>query len=162
MASTSRSTVESLDSKPDPTKDSPTSAKGPPPASPKPRSASDSSLYSTVGKEGMTSGASGLGAEGSSPALTGMQGLALVQRGLQMLNLAFPDNPGLVAILADLTGRLQSLIPQLIAQSAGGAGQGMGMMGPAMQQQPGMQPPMGAPAGPAPGGPPQGPPMPPM
>lgn len=156
MASTARSTVESLENKgSDPeTNGSKTSPKGPPPASPKPRSASDSSLYSTVGKEGLTGGMNGLGAEGNNPALVGQQGLALVQRGIQMLNLAFPENPGLVAVLADLTGRLQTMIPQLVAQSANASGMGMGggMMGMAMQQ-PGMGGPMGQPM---PGQPPVG------
>lgn len=119
----------------------------------------------------MSEGQSGLGAEGSSPAIIGMQGLALVQRGLQMLNLAFPENPGLVATLADITGRLQTMIPQLVAQASNpgmGGQQGMGMMGMAMQQpQPGMgggmpMPPGGMP--PSQGAPMQGgpPPMPPM
>ena len=181
MASTSRSTVESLENKgSDPeAKDSKTSAKGPPPAFPKPRTASDSSLYSTAGKEGMMGGSQGLGAEGNSPALIGMQGLALVQRGIQMLNLAFPEDPGLVAVLADITGRLQTLIPQLAVKSANASGGMMGMqmgqpgMGqPGMGMQPGMPPagpmggggmppaPMGAPAG-LPTGP-AGPPRPPV
>ena len=130
--------------------DSKISAKGPPAASPKPRSASDSSLYSTAGKAGSESGMAGLGSEGNSPALIGMQGLALTQRGLQMLNLAFPDNPGLLAVLADITGRLQSLIPQLVSQSSNGmAG---GMMGQMMQQ----QPPPGMPMGGLPPTPPMG------
>lgn len=142
MASTTRSTIESLDTKgsdPD-TKDS-KAAKGPPAASPKPRSASDSSLYSTAGKTGADAGLNGLGGEGSTPGLIGMQGLSLVQRGIQMLNLAFPENPGLVAVLADVTGRLQTIVPQLVAQASGGAG----MMGQTMQQPMGGQPPMGQP-----------------
>lgn len=173
MASTSRSTVESLEDKGSaPTNDSKTSPKGPPPAHPKPRSASDSSLYSQAGKAGMTDSMQGLGAEGNSPGIMGMQGLAMVQRGIQMLNLAFPENPGLVAVLADLTGRLQTLIPQL-AMASVNASQG-GMMGAAMQPGmggPGMgQPPMAGPGGmpppPQPGmapqpGAPVGPPIPP-
>lgn len=150
--------IESLDQ---PTKE-PTkvshSAEGPPPASPRPRSAADSSLYSSVGKQAMEAGSAGMGEEGGQPAVIGMQGMALVQRGIQMLNLAFPENPGLPAVLADLTGRLQSIIPQLVAQSAN---EGMGllsqmapMMSPMGMQQPGMQPgmqPPGMPPGMAPG-----------
>lgn len=142
-------TVQGLEDK-EPASQDFKSSKGPPAASPKPRSAADSSLYSTVGQAGTTDGMAGLGSEGNSPALIGMQGLALVQRGLQMLNLAFPENPGLVAVLSDITGRLQTLVPQLVAQSANSMGGGM--MGMAMQQQqPGMGP-MGAlPMGAAPG-----------
>jgi hypothetical protein len=174
MASTSRSTVESLDTKGSSTETegSKTSPKGPPPASPKPRSSADSSLYATAGKAGMTEGLQGLGSEGNSPSIMGMQGLALVQRGIQMLNLAFPENPGLVAVLADITGRLQTLIPQLAMASSAPAG---GMMGAAMQPgmgQPGMMagpmgagpmgaPPPGAGAPPQPGAP-MGPPVPPV
>lgn len=143
---------------------------GPPPASPRPRSASDSSLYSTAGKAGMDAGQSGLGAEGSDPAMIGLQGLALIQRGAQMLNLAFPENPGLPAVLADVLGRLQMMIPQLVAQSSN---QGMGLLSNMSQQlapmggmQPGMAPPQGAgPMGPPQPGMPQAggmPPRPPM
>lgn len=166
MATTTRSTVESLEDKGSSQETSKSFTKGPPPASPRPRSAADSSLYSTVGKAGVEKDVTGLGAEGNNPALVGMQGLALVQRGIQMLNLAFPENPGLVAVLADLTGRLQTLIPQMANQTANGMGGGM--MGMMMQQQPGMA---GAPMGglpPAPPGagmggpqPPGGAPMPP-
>lgn len=158
--------VESLEDKESSSQDSKITAKGPPAASPKPRSASDSSLYSTAGKAGTEGGMAGMGSEGNSPALMGMQGLALTQRGLQMLNLAFPDNPGLLAVLADITGRLQTLIPQLAMQSSNGmAG---GMMGQMMQQQPGMPmgglppiPPVGGlmAGGPPPMGGPAGPPM---
>lgn len=152
--------LEGLENK-EPSPDTKGFSGGPPAASPKPRSASDSSLYSTVGKAGTEGGMAGLGSEGNSPALMGMQGLALVQRGIQMLNLSFPENPGLTAVLADVTGRLQTMIPQLIAQSANAGG---GMMGMMMQQGMGGAPmggppmPMGVPAGPGglpmpPGGP---------
>lgn len=144
---------------------------GPPAAQPKPRSASDSSLFSTAGKTAQEEGKAGLGPEGSDPSIIGMQGLTLVQRGIQMLSLGFPDNPGLTAVLADLTGRLQSIIPQLVSGASNGAG-GMGLFGANMggPMQPG-QPPMGGappmggmpPGGmPPPGMPPGGgPPMPP-
>src|SRR4029077_3691999 len=65
---------------------------GPPSASPKPRSAADSSLFSSAGQAASQDGKAGMGAEGSDPSVIGTQGLALVQRGLQMLNLGFPDN----------------------------------------------------------------------
>lgn len=173
MPTQSLESLENTGSEPVP--GSATSSKGPPPASAKPRTASDSSLYSTAGKAGMTDGMAGLGSEGNSPGLMGMQGLALVQRGIQMLNLSFPENPGLVAVLADLTGRLQTIIPQLAAQSVNGAAGG-GMLGMGMQQPPpgmGMAPgplppaPMigapaggGMPPGAAPmGAPPAGPPL---
>lgn len=137
-----------------------TKLSGPPPAKPSPRSASDSSLFSTAGRAGMEESKAGLGPEGSDPNIIGMQGLALVQRGIQMLNMSFPDNPGLVAILADLTGRLQTIIPQLVAGSTNG---GMGLFGGmagGMGMPPGM-PPGGMPGMPPPGGPPGmgGPPM---
>lgn len=131
---------------------------GPPPAQPAPRSASDSSLFSTAGRSAMEEGKAGLGSEGSNPSIIGMQGMTLVQRGIQMLNLAFPDNPGLVAVLGDLTGRLQSIVPQLVAESSNGMG-GMGLMGGMMGQPMGMQPGMGAPPM---GGPPGMMPPPPM
>lgn len=84
--------------------------------------------------------------------MIGMQGMALVQRGLQMLNLAFPDNPGLMAVLADLTGRLQSIIPQLVSQqSMGQNSMGFGLMPPPQAAMP-----PGPPQGPGGGG------MPPM
>lgn len=135
--------VDDSGSEPDEKKSS-----GPPPAQPAPRSASDSSLFSSAGRTAMEESKSGLGAEGSNPSIIGTQGLTLVQRGIQMLNLAFPDNPGLGAVLADLTGRLQSIIPQLVADSSNGMG--MGLMGGAMGMgmPPGM-PPMGPGMGPA-------------
>lgn len=157
MAFPSSKAVESLEqTTKEPTKAS-LKAEGPPPASPGPRQASaDSSLYSSVGKSAMSAGASGLGAEGSEPSLIGMQGLALIQRGVQMVNLAFPENPGLVAVLGDVIGRLQMIVPQLVASSAN---QGMGlltnmaqMMSPMGMGQPGMMPGM-PPGGMAPGGP---------
>ena len=171
MASTARTSVESLEDKGS-SPEAPTSSKGPPPAGSK--TSSNSSMYSSAGKAGMNGEMSGMGPEGSSPALVGMQGLALVQRGLQMLNLAFPEDPGLVVVLADLTSRLGALVPQLVSKAANGAGGGM--MGMAMQQpgmpgMPGMQPGMpmaGAGMPPAPPGagpmPPgaQGPPIPPV
>lgn len=164
MAFPAKVAVESIGDSP--TKDSTDKAtigpKGPPPASPKPRSASDSSLFSTVGKKTQTDGQAGLGPEGSSPSMIGMQGMALTMRGLQMLNLAFPENPGLMAIVADLTGRLQTIVPQLVAgASNGGGGMGMFPQQGMQPQMPGMQP--GMPPQPGIGGmPPQGtPPMPP-
>lgn len=170
MAFPAKSTVQDINSKPDPKSDSATSGpSGPPPAA---GPAAKPSLYASQGQAAMQGSQDGLGSEGSSPALIGLQGMTLVQRGIQMLNLAFPENPGLTATLADLTGRLQTLIPQLVAQS-GNAGMGMlaqmaqGMPNPmqAMQQQ--MAPPIGgAPMGPPQGGgmpaPMGGPPMPPM
>lgn len=147
--------------------DSPTSGpSSPPPASPRPRTAADSSLYSSAGRSAMDESNSGLSAEGSNPAVIGTQGLAMVQRGLQMLNLAFPDNPGLVAVVGDLTMRLQSIIPQLVNQSAN-SGMGLFPQQDPMQQMaqgvppqagPGMAPPMGMNAPPAAG--PMGPPQP--
>jgi hypothetical protein len=165
MAFPPKSSVESLEEEEDSPSKEDSKFSGPPPASPKPRSASDSSLFSSAGKAAMEAGQSGLGAEGSDPALIGVQGLALAQRGIQMMNLAFADNPGLVAVLSDLTGRLQSMIPQLVA---GSANQGMGLMSQMAQMMPmpvpnqmgggmppGMPPaPGGMPMGPA--GPPQG------
>lgn len=100
--------------------------------------------------------------------MIGLQGLTLVQRGIQMLNLAFPENPGMTAVLSDVIGRLQTLVPQLVsAQSNWMAG---GMMGMAMMPpgaaggmpQPGgmapsgMPPAGGVPAPPAGAMPPQG------
>lgn len=160
MAFPPKSTVQSID---DSSSDAPSgtarSSQGPPPALPKPRQAADSSLFSSAGKSAMDQSRAGLGAEGGSTAAIGMQGISMVQRGLQMLNLAFPDNPGLMAVLADITGRLQSIIPQLVAQQSNGAA-GMGLF-PQPQQAPMPAPPMGMP----PGAPPMGaggPPMPPM
>jgi hypothetical protein len=154
MAFPSKTTVQGIDE--EPTKDSPSDKKsdrysGPPPQTPKPKAASNSSLFSVAGQAAQDAGKSGLGAEGSDTSMVGMQGLTLVQRGLQMLNLAFPDNPGLLAVLADLTGRLQAIIPQLVADAQNG-GAGMGMMGAMMQPQggppmPGMQPNMPSPVG---------------
>src|SRR5438132_1145501 len=113
MAFPQKSAVESIESKG--SSPSKSSSQGPPPASPKPRSAADSSLFSSVGQSAQQAGQSGLGAEGGSPQIMTMQGLALVQRGVQILNLANPDNPGLVAVLTDLMGRLQAIVPQLVA-----------------------------------------------
>jgi hypothetical protein len=138
-------------------KPSASSAKGPPSQFPKPKAASDSSLYASVGKASQQSGQAGLGAEGGSTSMVGMQGLALVQRGLQMLNLAFPDNPGLMAVLADITGRLQSIIPQLVAQQSNGMGSGLFPQPQAPMPGAGAAPPGAPPAGmPMP---PSGPPM---
>lgn len=165
MAFPPKSAVQSVEDPESPTKDPAGGAfsepKGPPPASPRPRAASaDSSAYSSAGKAAMEAGNQGLGAEGASGPLIGVQGLSLIQRGIQMVNLAFPENPGLVAILADLTGRLQSIIPQLVSASSN-QGSGMGLLAQMSQQMPqpmpmGMPPGMGGGMG-APGGmPPQG------
>ena len=167
----SNNTIQGLDDKTssDSKSDTASSAKGPPAAFPRPRQAADSSVFAASGKAAAEGTQSGLGAEGASTAMLGMQGLAMVQRGLQMLNLSFPDNPGLVAVLADITGRLQSIVPQLIAQQSNGGAMGMGLF-PQPQAAPPIPggapqgaPPMGAPPMGA-GGPPQGgpPPMPPM
>ena len=138
------STVEGIDQKSSDTlKGAPS---GPPPAKPKPRSAADTSLFSSVGQAANQAGQDGMGAEGGSPQLLTMQGMALVQRGVQMLNLANPQNPGLVAILADLMGRLQAIIPQLVSGPAAAGGMGMFPNQMGMGQPPtGAAPPMGAP-----------------
>jgi len=165
MAYPPKTQVESIDQPDDDDAGGPAKVapKGPPPARPRPRSASDSSLYTTAGKSATAEGNSGLGAEGSNPSIIGIQGLSLVQRGLQMLNLAFPDNPGLVATVSDITVRLQTMIPQLVGQAQNGMGPGanpnMGMLQQMMQGGGGM----GMPGGqqpPAPGMP--GMPMPPQ
>lgn len=153
MAFPGKSTVESIESSSDAAPKGKPSPQGPPPAKPKPRSAADSSLFSSVGQAAQQSGQAGLGAEGASPQLMSMQGLALVQRGVQMLNLANPENPGLVAVLGDLMGRLQAIVPQLVGGPAAAGGMGlfpnqMGMQQPGMggpMQGPGGAPPMGAP-----------------
>lgn len=153
MAFPGKSTVESIESSSD---SAPTSKKpapsGPPKAKPSPRSAADSSLFSSVGKTATQSGQSGLGPEGSSPQLMTMQGFAMVQRGVQMMNLANPENPGLVAVLTDLMGRLQVILPQLTGQNPAAGGMGlfpnqMGMGQPGGMPGGGMggPPPMGAP-----------------
>lgn len=169
---TKKSAVQSIDDEPDGDEVAQDDSKksklsGPPPATPKPRSASDSSLFSSVGRATNEQSQAGLGGEGADPNIIGMQGLTLVQRGLQMLNLAFPDNPGLVAVLADITGRLQQIVPQLVAGSSGSMGMFGSMMGqimPGMGQpgmgMPGMQPGMPPSMAPPPmGGIPAGPPM---
>jgi hypothetical protein len=168
MAFPANKSVQSLEDSDAPTKES-SAFSGPPPASPKPRSATDSSLLSTAGKTSMEAGQGGLGQEGSSPALIGVQGMALIQRGIQMVNLAFPENPGLVAVLGGLTGRLQTMIPQLVA---GSSNPGMGLLSqmaarmpqpvPNMAMGPGGMPPGGPmpPGAGGPVGPPMAPPMP--
>lgn len=162
MASPQKSTVESIEDKKPDSKPAKTPT-GPPPASPKPKSAADSSLFSQVGQNAQQAGQAGMGQEGGSPQIMSMQGMALVTRGVQILNVANPDNPGLLAVLSDLMGRLQMIVPQLIGQGAQGGGQGLfpqqpGMGGP---PQPGMPPGGGMgggmPAPPMGGGPPMGP-----
>lgn len=123
----------------------------PPKPAVKPKPASNSSLFNSVGKDAVTQGQAGLGPEGSSPQMIAMQGWALVSRGLQMMSLAFP---GIVPVLADLLGRLQQIIPQMVSDTSNG---GSGMFPPTgiTPQQPPMQ------GAPSPMGPPQaGPPMP--
>lgn len=129
-------------------------AKGPPKPASKPKPASTSSLFNSAGKAAVTQGQAGLGPEGSSPQLIGMQGWALTSRGLQMMALAFP---GIVPVLSDLLGRLQQIIPQIVSDTTN---QGSGMFPPGGM--PPQQPPMPSAPGPMAGAPVSGPPMPPM
>ena len=160
MAFPPKTSVESIDDA-DTSKDSKGGPKGPPPQSPKPKSQSPfaGSLFGQAGAAQTGEQSSGLGSEGSDPGIIGTQGYALIQRGIQMLNLAFPNDPGLAAVLTDVMGRLQLIIPQLVAGQNQPAGGGMGLFPPGGQP----PPPGGAPpsAPPMAGGP-QGPVAPPM
>jgi hypothetical protein len=127
MAFPAGQSLEDIGRDSEPSKGSSAKLEGPPPG-PRPRPArSGGSLYSTAGQAAMEAGQAGLGGEGGDPSLIGLQGLSLIQRGVQMVNLAFPDNPGLVAVLGDVIGRLQGIVPQLV-NAAANQSQGMGLM----------------------------------
>lgn len=163
MALPAKSSVQSLDDN-DGDENTKIGPKGPPPQSPKPKSQSPyaGSLFGQAGAAQTGEQSAGLGSEGSDPSLIGTQGYALIQRGIQMLNLAFPNDPGLAAVLTDVMGRLQIIIPQLVA----GQNQptGMGLFPPGAQPgmaAPGMPPPPGGAPAPPGGGPMPPPAMPP-
>ena len=143
---------------------------------PKPASAKSGSLFQQSTSNLMDQNMSGLGADGGAPQVIANQALAQILTGVKTLSTILP---GLVPVLADLTGRLTMIVPQMMNDMTNG-GQGlvpqMGMAPPMPGMPPmggGMVPPgagMGAPpmspggdpmAG---GGPPMGPPpgMPPM
>lgn len=140
-----------------------------PPASmsrPKP-STPKGSLFQQATGSLANQNAAGLGPEGGDPQIVANQALSQVMTGIRTLSVVLP---GIVPILSDLTGRLQMIVPQMMADMTnGGTGlvpsMGMPLPQPGMGgPQPGMMPsalPMGGapPSGP-PGMPPQAPPMP--
>lgn len=143
---------------------------GPPASSDKPKQASPKgSLFQQSSRTVSDQNGAGLGAEGGSPQVIANQALAQILTGVKTLSTVLP---GLVPVLADLTGRLTMIVPQMMNDMTNG-GMGlvpqMGMPAP----QPGMggggmMPPpgggmMGGGMGAPPiGGPPMGqPPMPP-
>lgn len=89
--------------------------------------------------------AAGLGPEGGDPQIVANQALAQVLTGIRTLSVVLP---GIVPILSDLTGRLQMIVPQMMADMTNGGSGLVPSMGMPLPQ-PG-QPPMGG----TPGGPP--------
>lgn len=150
---------------------------GPPASTSKPKPVQPKgSLFQQATGGLATQNAAGLGPEGGDPQIVANQALSQVLTGIRTLSVVLP---GIVPILSDLTGRLQMIVPQMMADMTnGGTGlvpsMGMPLPQPGMGggQPPGMPgapppPPMGIggaapPAGPPgmPGMQPQPPPMP--
>lgn len=147
------------------TLDSPTDPKsinldeGPPPATKKPKK----SLFSQAGSDLQTESQQGLGPEGGSAPIMAQKALQGILSNVQVLSTVLP---GIVPVLSDLTGRLQMIVPQLMADlQAGGMGLvpqgGMPPQGPMAPAQMGPPPQMGGPSmppQPGQGGPPMMPP----
>jgi len=133
---------------------------GPPASTTKPKPATPKgSLFQQGSSTLSNQNAAGLGPEGGDPQIVANQALSQVLTGIRTLSVVLP---GIVPILSDLTGRLQMIVPQMMADMTnGGSGlvPSMGMP-PPQPSQPGMgAPPGGAAMG---GGPPGQPGMPPM
>lgn len=135
---------------------------GPPAATSKPKPAAPKgSLFQQASNTISTQNAAGLGAEGGNPQVVANQALSQVLTGIRTLSVVLP---GLVPILSDLTGRLQMIVPQMMADMTNGGsglvpsmgmqppqpGMGGGMMA-GQGQQPGMAPPGAPPMGGLPG-----------
>ena len=151
---------------------------GPPASTSKPKPVTPKgSLFQQATGSLSNQNAAGLGAEGGDPQIVANQALSQVLTGIRTLSVVLP---GIVPILSDLTGRLQMIVPQMMADMTnGGTGlvpsMGMPLPQPSMGgAQPGMMPgapppppmgmgggapPMGMPPA-MPGMPPQPPPMP--
>lgn len=141
---------------------------GPPTSSTKPKPATPKgSLFQQSTNNLSDQNMAGLGPEGGSPQVIGNQALAQILTGVRTLSTVLP---GIVPILSDLTGRLQMIVPQMMADMTNGGmglvpsmgmpqpqpgvgGPGPGMMPPGGGA-PGMPPPMPPPGGMAPMGPP--------
>lgn len=132
---------------------------GPPSPSKSPRKSSPS-LLQQAGSRLQQESQSGFGQEGGSSEMMALQGLSMVQKGMQILSAMYP---GLTPLVSDVMGRLQMAVPTLVASTQQGGGglvpmSGMPPQDPSMMgggPSPMMAPPGGAP----PMGPPQGGPM---
>src|SRR3954462_5310738 len=123
---------------------------GPPASVTKPQPATPKgSLFQQASGSLSNQNAAGLGAEGGNPQIVANQALAQVLTGIRTLSVVLP---GIVPILSDLTGRLQMIVPHMMADMTnGGTGlvpsMGMPLPQPGMGgPQPGMMP--GAPPSP--------------
>lgn len=134
---------------------------GPPASSTKPTKAQPKgSLFQQSTGSLADQNMAGLGPEGGSPQVIANQALAQVLTGVRTLSTVLP---GIVPILSDLTGRLQMIVPQMVADLTNGGTGLVPSMGMPLPQppQPGMG--MGGPMAPPPAGggqmgPPMGPP----
>lgn len=117
---------------------------GPPASTSKPKPAEPKgSLFQQASNTISNQNAAGLGPEGGDPQVVANQALSQVLTGIRTLSVVLP---GIVPILSDLTGRLQMIVPQMMADMTNG---GSGLV-PSM----GMQPPQPGGMGGGMGGPP--------
>src|SRR3954471_10080505 len=125
---------------------------GPPASVTKPQPATPKgSLFQQASGSLSNQNAAGLGAEGGNPQVVANQALSQVLTGIRTLSVVLP---GIVPILSDLTGRLQMIVPQMMADMTnGGTGLVPSMGMPLPQPAPGVPgggggPGMGMPPGP--------------
>jgi hypothetical protein len=89
-----------------------------PPAPAIPHRKSNNSLFNQAGNRLQNEAMNGFGPEGGSTEMMALQGMSLVQKGVQMLSAMYP---GLTPLVSDLVGRLQMAVPALVT-STGSSG----------------------------------------